>query len=44
VANAHDDTVSVIDVAARREITRIKVGAVPKRNITAILPIVSSTN
>jgi YVTN family beta-propeller protein len=37
VANAHDNTVSVIDVAARKEITRIKVGQVPKRNTTAML-------
>lgn len=38
VANAHSNTVSVIDVAARREIEQIKVGQVPKRNITAVLP------
>ncbi len=38
VANAHDNTVSVIDVAARKEITKLKVGQVPKRNITAIIP------
>jgi YVTN family beta-propeller protein len=38
VANAHDNTVSVVDVAARKEITKLKVGQVPKRNITAILP------
>ena len=38
VANAHDNNVSVIDVAARKEITKLKVGQVPKRNITAILP------
>jgi YVTN family beta-propeller protein len=38
VANAHDNFVSVIDVAARKEITKIKVGQVPKRNITAMLP------
>ena len=44
VANAHDNTVSVIDVAARKEITRIKVGQVPKRNITAILPVNPATN
>jgi YVTN family beta-propeller protein len=37
VANAHSNFVSVIDVAARKEITQIKVGQVPKRNITAIL-------
>ena len=44
VANAHDNTVSVIDVAARKELTRIKVGQVPKRNITAVLPVLTSTN
>ena len=44
VANAHDNTVSVIDVAARKEITKIKVGQVPKRNITAILPSLPTTN
>jgi YVTN family beta-propeller protein len=37
VANAHDNVVSVIDVAARKELTKIKVGQVPKRNITATL-------
>jgi YVTN family beta-propeller protein len=44
VANAHDNVVSVIDVAARKEITKIKVGQVPKRNITAILPSLPTTN
>ena len=44
VANAHDNYVSVIDVAARKEITKIKVGQVPKRNITAILPSLPTTN
>ena len=38
VANAHSNFVSVIDVAGRKEIAKIKVGQVPKRNITAILP------
>ena len=37
VANAHSNFVSVIDVAARKEIAQIKVGQVPKRNITARL-------
>jgi YVTN family beta-propeller protein len=37
VANAHSNLVSVIDVAARREIAQIKVGQVPKRNVTARL-------
>jgi YVTN family beta-propeller protein len=44
VANAHDNTVSVIDVARRTEITRINVGQVPKRNITAFLPSLPTTN
>jgi YVTN family beta-propeller protein len=44
IANAHDNTVSVIDVQARKEITKIKAGQVPKRNITAILPVVPTTN
>ena len=44
VANAHDNTVSIIDVPGRKEITRIKVGQIPKRNITAIIPIVPTTN
>ena len=43
VANAHDNTVSVIDVAARKELTKIKVGQVPKRNITAIIPAFTGT-
>ena len=38
VANAHSNTVSVVDVAARKEIQVIEVGQVPKRNITAVLP------
>ena len=37
VANAGSNSVSVVDIAARKEITRIPVGQVPKRNITAIL-------
>jgi YVTN family beta-propeller protein len=44
VANAHDNFVSVIDVAGRKEIARIKVGQVPKRNITAVLPLVTSSH
>ena len=43
VANAHDNVVSVIDVAGRKELTKIKVGQVPKRNITAILPALPTT-
>ena len=38
VANAGSNSVSVIDVASRKEVTRIPVGQVPKRNITALLP------
>jgi YVTN family beta-propeller protein len=36
VANAGSNSVSVVDVASRKEITRIAVGQVPKRNITAM--------
>jgi YVTN family beta-propeller protein len=43
VANAHSNFVSVIDVAARKEIAQIKVGQVPKRNITAIVPGLPTT-
>jgi len=38
VANAGSNSVSAIDIATRKEITRIPVGQVPKRNITAVLP------
>ena len=38
VANAGSNSVSVIDFAARKAITEIPVGQVPKRNSTAILP------
>ena len=38
VANAHSNTVSVVDVAEREEVEVIQVGQVPKRNITATLP------
>jgi YVTN family beta-propeller protein len=38
VANAGSNSVSVVDVAAHRELLQIPVGQVPKRNITAILP------
>lgn len=37
-ANGGSDDVSVIDIKAGKEVERIKVGAAPKRNITAILP------
>jgi YVTN family beta-propeller protein len=38
VANAGSNDVSVVDMVALRELTRIRVGQVPKRNITAMLP------
>lgn len=38
VANAQSNSVSVIDIKALKEVTRIPVGQVPKRNITAVLP------
>ena len=38
VANAGSNSVSVVDVEARKEITQIPVGQVPKRNLTAVLP------
>jgi YVTN family beta-propeller protein len=37
VANAQSNSVSVIDLKAMKEVTRIPVGQVPKRNITAML-------
>jgi YVTN family beta-propeller protein len=38
VACAASDYVSVVDLAAKREVAKIPVGEVPKRNITALLP------
>jgi YVTN family beta-propeller protein len=38
VANAASNSVSVVDVLSMKELTRIPVGQVPKRNITAVLP------
>jgi len=38
VANAQSNSVSVVDIQQRKELTRIPVGQVPKRNITAMLP------
>jgi len=38
VANAASNSVSVVDVKSMKEVTRIPVGEVPKRNITAVLP------
>jgi len=38
VANAGSNNVSVIDIHGLKEVTRIPVGQVPKRNITAMMP------
>ena len=38
VANAGSNSVSVVDVKSMKEVVRIPVGQVPKRNITALLP------
>jgi len=38
IANAGSNSVSVVDIATRKELTQIPVGQVPKRNITAVLP------
>jgi YVTN family beta-propeller protein len=38
VANAGSNSVSVVDVASRKEVTKIPVGQVPKRNVTVVLP------
>jgi YVTN family beta-propeller protein len=38
ISTENTNSVAVVDVAARKEITRIKVGAAPKRNITASFP------
>jgi YVTN family beta-propeller protein len=38
VANAGSNSVSVIDLATKKELVQIPVGQVPKRNITAVLP------
>jgi len=37
VANAGSNSVSAVDIESRKEVARIPVGQVPKRNITAIL-------
>jgi YVTN family beta-propeller protein len=39
VANAGSNSVSVVDIKSMKELTRIPVGQVPKRNITAILQL-----
>jgi YVTN family beta-propeller protein len=38
VANAASNSVSAVDIATMKEIARIPVGQVPKRNITAVRP------
>jgi len=38
IANAASNSVSAVDIASRKEVARIPVGQVPKRNITALLP------
>lgn len=40
VANAGSNSVSAVDIASRKEVARIPVGQVPKRNITAVVPVV----
>jgi YVTN family beta-propeller protein len=37
VANAGSNSVSAVDIATRKEVARIPVGQVPKRNITAVM-------
>ena len=37
VANPVTDDVSVVDIASMKEVARIPVGAVPKRNVTGVL-------
>jgi YVTN family beta-propeller protein len=37
VANPVTNDVSVVDVATMKEVTRVQVGAVPKRNVTVVL-------
>jgi YVTN family beta-propeller protein len=38
VSNAGSDDVSAVDLAARREVARIKVGRMPKRLLTVVVP------
>ena len=38
IANAASNSVSVVDLKSMKEVARIPVGQVPKRNITATLP------
>ena len=37
IATENTDSVVAVDVAARKEVTRIKVGHSPKRNITMVM-------
>ena len=37
ISTENTDSVSVVDIAARKEITRVKVGSAPKRNITVTM-------
>ena len=39
VANAGSNSVSVVDIKTMKEVTRIPVGQVPKRNTTALLQV-----
>ncbi len=41
VAKSGANTLSAIDAAPRKEVARIKVGQIPKRNLAVVLP---STN
>jgi YVTN family beta-propeller protein len=43
VANPVTNDVSVVDIASMREVKRIPVGFVPKRNVTVLLPSVNAT-
>jgi YVTN family beta-propeller protein len=38
VANAGSNSVSVVDVTTRKELSKVPVGQVPKRNTTALMP------
>jgi YVTN family beta-propeller protein len=38
VANSGSNSVSAIDIATRKEVSRIPVGEVPKRNATVVVP------
>jgi YVTN family beta-propeller protein len=38
VADAGANAVSVVDIKSMKEVARIPVGEVPKRNITAVFP------